>query len=58
MDEAESELMVFIKEVLFNIRVIKAFNREDYILNRFREKNEEFNITQNNFMKTLRDLER
>lgn len=52
-DEAESELMVFIKEALFNIRVIKAFNREDYILNLFREKNEEFNITQNNFMKTF-----
>ena len=52
-DEAESELMVFIKEALFNIRVIKAFNREDYILKLFREKNEEFNITQNNFMKTF-----
>lgn len=52
-DEAESDLMVFIKEALFNIRVIKAFNREDYILNLFREKNEEFNITQNNFMKTF-----
>ena len=52
-DEAESDLMVFIKEALFNIRVIKAFNREDYILNLFREKNEEFNITKNNFMKTF-----
>ena len=51
-DEAESQLMVFIKEALFNIRVIKAFNREDYILKLFREKNEEFNITQNKFMKT------
>ncbi|WP_455067763.1 ABC transporter ATP-binding protein [Parvimonas micra] len=51
-DEAESQLMVFIKETLFNIRVIKAFNREDYILKLFREKNEEFNITQNKFMKT------
>lgn len=52
-DEAESQLMVFIKEALFNIRVIKAFNREDYILKLFREKNEEFNITQNKFMKTF-----
>lgn len=52
-DEAESQLMVFIKEALFNIRVIKAFNREDYILRLFREKNEEFNITQNKFMKTF-----
>lgn len=51
-DEAESQLMVFIKEALFNIRVIKAFNRENYILKLFREKNEEFNITQNKFMKT------
>ena len=51
-DEAESQLMVFTKEALFNIRVIKAFNREDYILKLFREKNEEFNITQNKFMKT------
>ena len=52
-DEAESQLMVFIKEALFNIRVIKAFNREDYILKLFREKNEEFNITQNKFMRTF-----
>ena len=52
-DEAESQLMVFIKEALFNIRVIKAFNRENYILKLFREKNEEFNITQNKFMKTF-----
>lgn len=52
-DEAESQLMVFIKETLFNIRVIKAFNREDYILKLFREKNEEFNITQNKFMRTF-----
>ena len=52
-DEAESQLMVFIKEALFNIRVIKAFNREDYILKLFREKNEEFNLTQNKFMKTF-----
>lgn len=53
IDEAESKLMVFIKEVLFNIRVIKAFNREDYILNLFREKNETFNIMQNTFMRTF-----
>lgn len=52
-DEAESELMVFIKEVLFNTRVIKAFNREKYILNLFREKNETFNIMQNTFMRTF-----
>lgn len=53
IDESESQLMVFIKEALFNIRVIKAFNREDYILKLFREKNEEFNLTQNKFMKTF-----
>ena len=37
----------------FNTRVIKAFNREKYILNLFREKNETFNIMQNTFMRTF-----
>lgn len=52
-DEAESELVVFIKEVLFNIRVVKAFDREDYVAKKFVEKNEKFNFMQNSHMRTF-----
>lgn len=52
-DEAESELVVIIKEILFNFRVIKAFNIERFILNKFEEKNSGFNKMQNTFMKTF-----
>lgn len=52
-DEAESGLMVFIKETLFNVRVIKAFNREKFIVDKFNEKNEFFNSMQNNMMRTF-----
>lgn len=52
-DEAESELVVIIKEILFNFRVIKAFNIEQFILNKFEEKNSSFNKMQNIFMKTF-----
>lgn len=52
-DEAESDLVVFIKEVLFNIRVVKAFDREEYIVKKFVEKNEKFNFMQNFLMRTF-----
>lgn len=52
-DETEAGLFVFIKEVLFNIRVVKAFNKEKYILDIFNKKNNEFNLTQNKLMKTF-----
>lgn len=52
-DEAESELVVFIKEVLFNIRVVKAFDRENYVAKKFVEKNEKFNFMQNSHMRTF-----
>lgn len=52
-DKLESNLFVFIKEVLFNIRVVKAFNKEKYILDIFNKKNEEFNLIQNKLMRTF-----
>lgn len=52
-DEAESDLVVIIKEILFNFRVIKAFNIEKFIFDKFEEKNSSFNKMQNVFMKTF-----
>lgn len=52
-DEAESDLVVIIKEILFNFRVIKAFNIEKFIFDKFEEKNSKFNSMQNIFMKTF-----
>ena len=52
-DEAESEMVVFIKESLFNTRVVKAFDREKYIIEKFEEKNSMFFSMQNKLMTTF-----
>lgn len=52
-DEAESDLVVIIKEILFNFRVIKAFNIEKFIYSKFEDRNNAFNEMQNTFMRTF-----
>ena len=44
-DEKESELTTFIQESLTGVRVIKAFNRERYELNRFLKESKEYEDT-------------
>lgn len=41
-DESEGRLTAFVQENLTGVRVVRAFGRERYEIDRFNEKNEEF----------------
>lgn len=53
LDEAEGDLTAYAQEVLSGIRVIKAFNKETYELERFKVKNDLFKTEDFRLIKVL-----